>query len=129
MKKNGKSNGVSHFLEMYYMPIGYDAGFTYTLNDFPLGDAKNVVETDKPAIHLIGCSLKNSYDIDAIGGKYNVFARKYNDNYTANKEHCVYNFRYFCGKHGINLNTKESVRDIADAFMQAYSWAKKEKII
>jgi hypothetical protein len=128
MKKNGKSNGIAHDLEMYYMPVGVDATLTYTLTEYPIIESK-IKEKTKPAVYMLGCSLKNSYDIDKINGKFNIFAQRYNDNYTINKEHCNYNFKYFCKTYNIKLNTKESTRDMADAFMQAYAWAHREKLI
>ncbi len=130
MKKNGKTNEISHYLEMYYMPIGRDTLLTYTLPNYPIDDSKIISNGSiTPRVLLIGCSVKNSIDIDTINGKYSKFAMKYNDNYTANKEHCNYNFRYFLSAWDVKLYTKESTRDIADAFMQAYAWAINNKYI
>jgi hypothetical protein len=130
MKKNGKTNEISHYLEMYYMPIGQDTLLTYTLPNFPIDDSKIILNSSViPKVLLIGGSVKNSYDIDTVNGKYSKFTMKYNDDYTANKEHCNYNFRYFLSAWDVKLYTKESTRDIADAFMQAYAWCKLQKYI
>ena len=130
MKKNGKSNEISHYLEIYYMPIGIDTCLTYTLTDYPIDDKKVISKSvDKPEVYMIGCSVKNSYNIDKIDGKYSRFIMKYADKYNANKEHCNYNFKYFLRADGIILNTKESTRDVADAFMQAYAWSINKRYI
>ena len=130
MKKNGKTNKISDYLEMYYMPLGDDSCITYMLDEYPIDDSKVVASSStKPAVHLIGCSLKNSHSIDKIGGKYQKFLLRYNDNYTANKEHCNYNFKYFLSAWNINISTKDSTRDIADAFMQAFAWCIKQQYI
>jgi hypothetical protein len=120
MKKNSKTNRITDYVEMFYTPIGSDAYITYTLPNYPIIDINTCIDT--PTVHIVGCSIKNSRNIDHVNGTYAKFIMKYNSSYTANKEHCNYNFKYYLSLRGVKLDTKESTRDIADAFMQAYAW-------
>ena len=50
---------------------------------------------------------------------------KYSTNYKANKEHAVFNFKYFLNimkKADILDNINNKISDIADAFMMTYAW-------
>ena len=83
---------------------------------------------DYPYTHLevVGPSLKNTISFSEEL-KYGNFIMKYS-NYTANKKHALANYNYFIkvfpsNKHDINSKKKD---DIADAFIMAYSYAKKQ---
>ena len=83
---------------------------------------------DYPYTHLevVGPSLKNTISFSEEL-KYGNFIMKYS-NYTANKKHALANYNYFIkvfpsNKHDINSKKKD---DIADAFIMAYAYAKKQ---
>ena len=82
------------------------------------------IDISKKEVYVVGPSLKNKFDL-CIDGRYCNFAMKYSTNYKANKEHAVFNFKYFLNimkKADILDNINNKISDIADAFMMTYAW-------
>ena len=87
----------------------------------------------QPTIAMVMPSLKNKYNI-APNGSYSTFITKYS-NYTANKKHTTFNYKYFIKTTHLNIyniisNCKDKeLYDIADSFMMIYSYLKKKRLI
>ena len=132
MNANDKSRGICRYIEEYYLPIGgTDATITYAMPEYPLYASDISAELiSETKIYIVPPSLKNSYQIDpSIKGAYQTFIEKCNRSYDANKAHAIYNFVYFLQTRNLShtiKNIPNKLDDIADAFMQAYSWCKAE---
>jgi hypothetical protein len=67
---------------------------------------------------LVKPCLKNKIYLTNEGQYYN-FIKKYNNNYTANKQHALYNFKEFERIFDQNINISDKLKGhIADSFMQ-----------
>lgn len=133
MNINDKARGISRYIEEYYLPIGnIDATITYAMNFYPLIASDLPTNIPDRKIYTITASLKNAYQTDpSIKGSYQSFIEKYNRNYDANKAHTTYNFLYFLETRNLSHvveNIPNKLDDISDAFMQAYSWCKLNKL-
>lgn len=134
MNINDKARGICRYIEEYFLPLGgTDACITYAMNAYPL-EAADIPEEriSDTQIYIITASLKNAYQTDpSEKGSYQTFILKHNSNYDANKAHTVHNFKYFLETRGLShtiKNIPNKLDDIADAFMQAYSWCKLTKL-
>lgn len=126
MKINDKSRGISRYIEEFYSPM--EPVFSTIIPEFELKHC-DFIQT-KTKVVVITPLLKNAYQTDpTINGGYQKFIEKYS-NYRANKLHCTHNFIHFLKIKGLSGLVKDinKLDDVADAFMQAYSWCKSENI-
>lgn len=137
MNVNDKARGISRYIEEHFTPIGIRGGessitnITYALNKFPLIAADIPEDQCECTVHIVAPGLKNRYNIDSAA-VYTGFLEKYSSNYAANKAHAVHHFKYFLNKFGLSDMIKDcpnKLDDLADAFMMAYAWSKKNKLI
>jgi len=71
-------------------------------------------------IYLVNPTLKNKISLTERG-KYSYFIEKYKSNYTANKEHALYNFKTFEDIFDQHVQYPNSMKkNIADAFLQIF---------
>jgi hypothetical protein len=130
MNANDKARGIARYIEEYFLPIGgTDATITYAIPSYPLIAADIPPELEKyTKIYMVTPNLKNAYQTDpSEKGDYQTYIVKYNRPYDANKAHSVHNFKYFLESRGLSHTVAQihnKLDDIADAFMQAYSWCK-----
>lgn len=84
----------------------------------------------KSTIHTIKPTLKNTIHLHK-SLKLSDFLATASSNYTANKNHCKYNFMYFMGLFGLYDKIKhiqqKNIDDIADTFMQCLAFHKRNK--
>jgi hypothetical protein len=83
-------------------------------------------------VECVGTTLKNSCRFHSDGA-YENFIERYT-NYTANKKHTDWNFKYFiekmdCKNRGDLLMIANKTNDIADAFMMVFGWLRKRDMI
>jgi hypothetical protein len=136
MSINDKARGVSRYIEEFYTPLQeLESDITIGLDMYPLKSIKLTKEeltSNKAELFIIQPSLKNAYQIDpSNAGNYSTYIEKYT-NYVANKKHTTANFIYYMntiGKSHEIKNINNKLNDIADAFMMAYAWSKKQNYI
>ncbi len=88
----------------------------------------NNANDKRPLIKVLACNIKNSVSFTEEGRYYN-FIEKYS-NYTANKKHTTYNFRYYLEKvDDMKYPKKIKLDDCADAFMMIVGCLKNCKLI
>jgi len=133
MKQNDISRCMSHQIDYHYSDlVNYnfsnnlmDCGsnlITFAVSKYPLKPLNGI--SKKTIVEIVGPSIKNSYSFHE-DGLYGNFISKYT-NYTANKKHTDWNFKYFLKTFNYEqLKIKNKTNDIADAFMMIYGWLKK----
>jgi len=107
----------------------------YEVNNCQLDTKLNTGNTKTnncSSVELVGTGIKNSCSFTA-DGQYDNFILKYS-NYTSNKKHTDFNFRYFISvimpdKKGIFDDILNKTDDIADAFMMIFGWLRKNKLV
>lgn len=129
MRQNDISRAISHQILYHYA-------------DFDNCDVKCFVKSDQIDLQsnivknieaeLCGTTIKNSYALTEKG-EYTNFIERYT-NYTANKKHTDFNFKYFIklfapDRYDEIMNLKNKTNDIADAFMMIFGWLKKHALI
>jgi len=140
MKPNDLSRCMSHQIIYHYSTYDYISDdINYAVKSQPgLNNPSKLnihLETEikittKTIVDIVGPSLKNGYKLHH-DGLYSNFVEKYT-NYTANKKHTDWNFKYFMKSFypDYNIKTiKNKTNDIADAFMMIFGWLKKTKKI
>lgn len=134
MKHNDISRCISHQIMFHYMSYGTEIQLkrrkmkktqviTYGFGCHPLN---NIVGASVvPDIQMVGTTLKNSFSFHK-DGDYRNFISKY-ANYTANKKHTDWNFKYWQKiTGGVIPKGKNKTNDIADAFMMIIGWCLKD---
>lgn len=124
MGPNNKAQDISSQIIMHYStPDFNNTAIDVVANSKSTSGKQNNEQNNKTKlstikIKIVGPSLKNSIWIGA-DGEYINFIRKYNNTYTANKAHTVYNFETYCKLFDVQLAKikKSDMRDAADAFM------------
>lgn len=132
MNINDKARGISRYIEEFYTDISdVEVSITYAIGSYPV-EAYKPIKTKPCDVVIVAPTLKNGYKTDPSElGDYSTYIAKYT-NYTANKKHTTWNFKYFMNVFG-NKEELESVNnkldDISDAFMMTYAWCKYKEII
>jgi hypothetical protein len=136
MNINDKARGVSRYIEEHFTAIGCSLdtdSITYALDNFPLIGAEIPTNQLLCSVHIVAPGLKNMYPIDkSIAGNYDKFIEKHIRNYEANKAHSVHHFLHYLKSFGllsIIKNCPNKLDDLADAFMMAYAWCTKNKLL
>lgn len=133
MGPNDDMRCISNCIIYHY--ANSNCSITYKIKQYQVQyQAQSQVQSQaRPIIEMVMPSLKNKYTI-APNGLYSVFITKYS-NYTANKKHTTFNYRYFVKTiqpdiYNIISNCKDKeLYDIADSFMMIYSYLKKKRMI
>lgn len=127
MKPNDKSRCMSHQIIYHYSNNTNEKIICsvpeYNLNDIVSNEQYNT------KVYEVGTTLKNKYSLFKKG-EYSNFIEKYS-NYVANKKHTDCNFKYYTRVFGIkfSIDKKNKTNDIADAFMMAFGWLKKNNYL
>lgn len=132
MNINDKARGISRYIEEFYTDISdVDVSITYAIDAYPILAIKPV-KTKPCDVVIVAPTLKNGYKTDPSElGDYSTYIEKYS-NYTANKKHTTWNFKYFMevfGKKQEIQSINNKLDDISDAFMMTYAWCKYKQLI
>lgn len=132
MNINDKARGISRYIEEFYTDISdIDVNITYAIGSYPVKVYKPI-KTKPCDVVIVAPTLKNGYKTDpSESGDYATYIAKYS-NYTANKKHTTWNFKYFMetfGKKEELNSVNNKLDDISDAFMMTYAWCKYKELI
>jgi hypothetical protein len=133
MNANDKARGISRFIEEYYTPLKeLESDVSIGIDAYPLNTDTDLPDTRNVEVCIINPTLKNAYQVDkSDAGNYSTFIQKYS-NYVANKKHTTHNFKHYMsmiGKESELVGLANKLDDVSDAFMMAYAWCKKRKLI
>ncbi len=132
MAVNDKARGVSRYIEDIYTSVEEpEDSITFAIASFPIIPVE-ITNSKSTKVFYINPVLKNKYSVDlSYKGDYSSFIEKLS-NYTANKNHTTYNFKFYMNKTGkgeLLKNIPNKLDDVSDAFMMAYAWLCHNKYI
>ena len=125
MGANDKSKEVCMKCVQYFSKPDYGFESKTKIGQTFKTSQKYVSQPAHPRIFVVNPTYKNNVYFSETG-RYEVFLEKYMNLYTANKNHCKYNFLDWIknthNEHLIDGIPKKNLDDVADSAMQMYAW-------